>query len=106
MSDVYKVIRKTGGQVHRISKEAGTASINVLNGKTHHTFNPYENADDDYAVLEWMRKHTNLDADYQVGDYTRLLMEEDKIVYPPEKKNLESEWHDSHIGKSNGKTKR
>jgi len=36
-------------------------------------------------------------------DWARDHPEEDEIEYPPKKKNLESEWHDSNIGKANGK---
>lgn len=43
-------------------------------------FNPFTDANDDYAVLEWMRENDKLDSDtfelsymwnYKIGDYAR-----------------------------------
>lgn len=55
-----------------------------------YSFNPYENANDDYAVLEWMRKQdfdthqnfaeqlctdlVNAPLNYTVGDYARAAL--------------------------------
>ena len=54
----------------------------------------------DEAVEEERRKNKLKKAD---EDWARDHPEEDEIEYPPKKKDLESEWHDSNIGKTNGK---
>ena len=60
----------------------------ILDGKSRVLPNPYEDANDDYAVLKWMQgrgwfnvgciaRHTTLSAEmfcYQVGDYARAAL--------------------------------
>lgn len=75
--------RAMGGKtvdMTQISETAtGWASVDFPNGKNHLTWDPFTDANDDYAVLEWMRNiKGNLgyfqplcgtQFSYQIGDY-------------------------------------
>lgn len=69
-------------QIERSRDDGGFVGYNYPNG-TFHNFNPFTDANDDYAVLEWMRENDKLDSDnfdlhyqwnYQVGDYARAAL--------------------------------
>ena len=72
--------------------DAHLKNLALTMGVEPYSFNPYENANDDYAVLEWMREQSpikkegylqceyvnELDSayayEYEIGDYARAAL--------------------------------
>lgn len=86
--DKIKLARAMGAQFHTISN-GSWAQINLPNGRTLAEWNPDTDANDDYGVLEWLRKQyddgnqetnkafrelTDAMLYYEIGDFTRSAL--------------------------------